>query len=241
MRAVDPRPVWSRPALVAVGGVVALALLVAAARLPSGDPTVWREALAVAGSAVALVVVAWWLTGRTAPPDRDVVLGWGLGSGFLLGALWMAEIAFNNLTPHAVSTAGTRGVLDNLTWAIVGVGTIAVAVAATVRTRRWRSGLRAGVWSGVGSGLGAALGGAVLLAALRPFVERDPLMLAEWQQRGAGTDLATYVTRDTMAGVGGHLWVLGIAQGALLGLVAALLTTAALRLRRTSLPAAGAA
>jgi hypothetical protein len=98
------------------------------------------------------------------------------------------------------------------------------AVRVTVRTRRWRSGLRAGVWSGVASGLGAALGGAILLAFLRPYVERDPLMLSEWKQRGSGSDLATYVTRETLAGVGGHLWVLGIVQGALLGLIAAVLT-----------------
>jgi hypothetical protein len=75
------------------------------------------------------------------------------------------------------------------------------------------------VWSGVGSGLGAALGGAVLLAFLRSFVEDDPLMLTEWRQRGHGVDLAVYVTRETMAGVGGHLWVLGVVQGALLGVI----------------------
>jgi hypothetical protein len=89
------------------------------------------------------------------------------------------------------------------------------------------------VWSGVGSGLGAGLGGAALLALLRPFVERDPLMRTEWQQRDPGVDLASYVTRETMAGVGGHLWVLGVAQGALLGLIAALLTTAVFRFRTT--------
>ncbi|HEV7962678.1 MAG TPA: hypothetical protein VGP57_09110 [Actinoplanes sp.] len=217
--------------LTATGGLVALGVLLAAFRLPIGDPTVWLEALSVAGSAVVLIAVAWWLTGRAGGPDRRIVLSWGLGSGFVLGGLWIAEIAFNNLTPHSLSTAGTRGVLDNITWAVVGIVTAGAAVGVTARTRRWRSGLRAGVWSGVGSGLGASLGGAVLLALLRPFVERDPLMRTEWQQRGTGAGLATYVTRETMAGVGGHLWVLGIAQGALLGLVAALLTTAAIWFR----------
>jgi hypothetical protein len=51
-------------------------------------------------------------------------------------------------------------------------------------------------------------------------------MRGEWQQRGAGVDLATYVTQETMAGVWGHLWVLGIMQGALLGLITAALTAA---------------
>jgi hypothetical protein len=122
-------------------------------------------------------------------------------------------------------------VVDNITWVLVGVVTVVAAAMVTVHTRRWRSGLRAGVWSGVGSGLGASLGGAALLALLRPFVERDPLMRTEWQQRDPGVDLATYVTRETMAGVGGHLWVLGIAQGALLGLLAALVTTATIWVR----------
>jgi hypothetical protein len=210
-----------RPALAAVGGLVAAAALVAALRLPAPDSTVWAEALAVAGSTVVLVAVAWWLTGRAGAPDRDLVLGWGLGSGLVLGGLWILEIGFNNLTPHDVSTAGARGVLDNVTWAVVGIVTAVVAGAVTARTGRWRSGLRAGVWSGGGSGLGAALGGALLLAVFRASVESDPLMRDEWRRLGAGVSLPAYVTRETMAGVGGHLWVLGVAQGALLGLIAA--------------------
>ncbi|MEV6850674.1 hypothetical protein [Actinoplanes sp. NPDC051411] len=217
--AID-RPAWARPALVTAGGLTAVAAVLAAVRLPLRDPTVWAESSAVAGSTVALVAVTWWLTGRAAAPDRRMVLTWGLGSGLGLGAVWIAEIAFNNLTPHTVSTAGARGVLDNITWAVVGVGTLMAAGAVTARTRRWRSGLRAGVWSGVGSGLGAALGGAVLLALFRSSVEDDPLMRAEWQQRNPGVALPAYVTRETMAGVGGHLWLLGMAQGALLGLIA---------------------
>jgi hypothetical protein len=193
---------------------------------------VWVEALVVAVSAVALVVVTWWLTGRADRRDQRMVLTWGLGSGLVLGGLWIAEIAFNNLAPHTVSTAGTRGVLDNLTWAVVGMGTVAAAGGVAARTRRWRSGLRAGVWSGVGSGLGAALGGALLLAFFRSSVEDDPLMRGEWRLRGPGVDLSLYVTRETMAGVGGHLWVLGVVQGALLGLLASSVIVAVIRYRR---------
>src|SRR5689334_1364234 len=98
------------------------------------------------------------------------------------------------------------------------MGTAGAAGGVAARTGRWRSGLRAGVWSGVGSGLGAALGGALLLACFRSSVEDDPLMRDEWHLRGGGADLSLYVTRETMAGVGGHLWVLGVVQGALLGL-----------------------
>jgi hypothetical protein len=87
------------------------------------------------------------------------------------------------------------------------------------------------VWSGVGSGLGAALGGGVLLAFFRSFVEADPLMRDEWRQRGAAANLSVYVTQETMAGVGGHLWLLGVAQGALLGLIASSVVIALFRYR----------
>jgi hypothetical protein len=215
---------WPR-LVIAVGcGVLALLLVVAVLRLPAPDTTVWALAIVTATSSVVLAWAVWWLTGRRHVADRRLVLDWGLGSGLVLGALWMAEIAFNNLVPPSVATASTRGVVDNATWAVVGVVNVGVVVAVTARTRRWRSGLRAGLWSGLGSGLGASLGGAVLLAFLRSFVERDPLMRAEHAQRAAGVDFATYVTRETMAGVFGHLWVLGIVQGAVLALIAAALT-----------------
>jgi hypothetical protein len=214
-----------------VGVFVALMAALAAVRLPVRDATVWGESSLVAGSAVALTGAAWFLARPRNTPDQRVVLTWGLGSGLVLGGLWMAEIAFNNLTPHTVSTPAARGVLDNLTWVVIGGVTAVVAGAVAARTRRWRSGLRAGVWSGVGSGLGAALGGAVLLAVLRSSVEADPLMLTEWRQRAQGVDLAVYVTRETMAGVGAHLWVLGVLQGTLLGIIGASTVAAVTRFR----------
>lgn len=224
---------WPRWVLVGSGILVAALAVVAAERVPVADSVVWLEASVVAVSAVLLAVTAWWLTGRPAVADRRVVLFWGLGCGFGLGVLWILEIAFNNVTSAWVSTASNRGVVDNVTWVVVGLVTFLTAAAVTARTGRWRSGLRAGVWSGVGSGLGASLGGAALLAFLRSNVERDPLMLGEWRQRASDMDLAVYVTRETMAGVGGHLWVLGVAQGAVVGLVAATLGLVVARFRVT--------
>lgn len=214
-------PGWVLPFLVVSVGLVALGAVTAAIRLPTADATVWLEAVTMGGSAMVLLAVAWWLTSRPGVPDRRVVLAWGLGTGAILGVLWIAEIAFNNLTPHSISTASARGVLDNATWAIVGVVTVVVAARVAAATGRWRCGVRAGVWSGVGSGLGAGVGGALLLGFGRPFVERDPLMLAEWRDRAAYVRVSVYVTRETMAGVAGHVWVLGVAQGALLGVLGA--------------------
>jgi hypothetical protein len=58
----------------------------------------------------------------------------------------------------------------------------------------------------------------------------------EWRQRGPGLDLSVYVTRETMAGVAGHLWVLGLAQGALLGLIASSIVIAVIRHRVVARP-----
>jgi hypothetical protein len=214
------------------GGLVLVGVATAAMRLPMGDATVRFEALAVGGSTAALVIFSGWLVGRPVVRDGQIVWTLGLGSGAILGVLWIAEIAFNNVTSHSISTAQARGVLDNVTWAIVGVVTLCVAARVAAITGRWRSGVRAGVWSGVGSGLGAGVGGALLLGLLRPLVERDPLMLAEWRERAPDLAFPIYVTRETMAGVGGHIWVLGVAQGALLGAVAAFAGTARAAVRR---------
>ncbi len=222
-------PSWPRTVVTGCGGALAIVSVTAAARLPAFDPAVWGVTGATALSTLVLVAVVRWLTSRHGVAHSRLVLGWGLGSGLVLGVLWMAEIGFNNLVPPSVSTAGSRSVVDNGTWAIVAVATFAVVVVVTARTRSWRCGVRAGAWSGVGSGLGAGLGGAFLLAFLRGFVERDPLMRAEWLHRAPGTDLATYVTRETMTGVAGHLWILGAAQGVLLSMIAATLTALAVR------------
>jgi hypothetical protein len=140
----DRRPAWVRSFLAVSGGLVAGGAVTAAVRLPAQDAAVWLEALAVAGSTLVLVAVAWWLTGRPDVLERRIVLAWGLGSGAILGALWIAEIAFNSLTPHSISTASARGVLDNAAWVIVGVVTVAAAARVTAITRRWRCGVRAG-------------------------------------------------------------------------------------------------
>jgi hypothetical protein len=53
-------------------------------------------------------VVTWWPTGRADRRDQRVVLTWGLGSGLVLGGLWIAEIAFNNLAQtYTIRTAIT--------------------------------------------------------------------------------------------------------------------------------------
>lgn len=207
---------------------------VAAAVLPKSNVLVWAEASVVAVSAILLAIGVWWLSRRSDVPDQSLVRRLGLGVGLFLGGVWIVEIGLNNLTPPSWATAATRGVLDNAVWAFVGLATAGFAAFAASTTGRFRTGLRVGVWSGVGSGVGAALGGALLLAFFRWSVERDPLMMSEYARLGAGFDFPAYVTKETMAGVGGHLWVIGVAQGALLGAIGAALGWLLWRARKNS-------
>lgn len=231
----DGTPSWPRWIVAATAAALALFVVLAVLRLPDPGTGLWALAAITAGSSIVLAACVWWLLSRRALRDGRLVLEWGLGSGLVLGALWMAEIAFNNLAPPSVATAGNRGVVDNATWAVVAVATFAVVASVAVRTRRWRSALRAALWSGIGSGLGAALGGAILLAFFRGSVERDPLMQGEHTLRAPSMAMSTYVTRETMAGVFGHLWVLGVVQALLLGLLAATIVRV-LRRERSSQP-----
>jgi hypothetical protein len=234
MHAANPGtpPKWARPYLLISGGLVVAGAMTAVLRLPAPSATVWLEASLVSCTTLLLVAASWHFSRRANVPHQLSALRWGLGTGAILGLLWIAEIAFNNLTPHSISTASARGVLDNTTWAIVGVITVVAAAHVAVAIGDWSVAVHAGIWSGVGSGLGAGAGGALLLALARHSVEHDPLMLAEWRDRAPTIDLPNYVTQETMAGVGLHIWALGIVQGTLLGILAALPASVVLAVRR---------
>jgi hypothetical protein len=56
---------------------------------------------------------------------------------------------------------------------------------------------------------------------------RDPLNIQEYTFRGAAehaTDIAPYFAYDTMTGALGHLLILGVAMGVLLGTIGGLFT-----------------
>jgi hypothetical protein len=68
---------WPRVAVTASGGVIAILVLVAAARLPTLDPTVWGEAAVTAASAVALIAAAFVRVFRgTGPAEAGHDAGW---------------------------------------------------------------------------------------------------------------------------------------------------------------------
>jgi len=110
-------------------------------------------------------------------------------------------------------------------WAIIAIGILGLSVMGAYRTRRVWPGIRVGVWSGFVSGLVACLMGLLLVVVWMRLLLRDPLAISEWAALGASNgapDMATYLAYETMTGAIGHLTVLGMAMGLLLGLIGSL-------------------
>lgn len=146
----------------------------------------------------------------------------GAIAGLITGSLWILEISFNNFVDPRISTGSARFVVDNTTWGLVALTMLIVSFARTLKTRRIGAGICTGFWAGLISGLIACVMGLLLVTVWMPFLLRDPLNIAEYAERGAAehaSDMATYVAYDVMGGAVGHLIVLGIIMGALLGTV----------------------
>jgi hypothetical protein len=71
-----------------------------------------------------------------------------------------------------------------------------------------------------------AINGLLLVTVFIQCLLRDPLNIQEYALRGAAehsSDMAAYFAYDTMAGALGHLLILGLAMGVLLGAVGGLI------------------
>jgi hypothetical protein len=195
----------------------ACTILVAITALEYGYDT--RTRLLSLGALVVLAatMVAAGFFGRRSARREGSNLGLLVAVGLLLGLLWTVEIAINNVATPPVPQ---RDAIDNLFWAAVAVGVFAVAVSASWRDGRVASGVAAGLWSGTASGLVACCTALVLIVFGMTLITHDPVNIAEWAARGAGSEapaMASYYAFETMAGALMHLLVLGILMGALLG------------------------
>jgi hypothetical protein len=181
--------------------------------------------LFVAADGIVLIPMVWYgwrgIRAATLPARCAVMAGAVTGAG--AGLVWVVEIGFNNLAPDNVRTALARGIVDNSSWAAISLVCVCVAASCAFRTRSFWSGVRAAYWNGLISGLAAALAGLVLVAFLSERVTTDPLMIVEYAQRGAGSgqDIATYAAAETTTGAIGHLLLIGVIFGVLLGLMGA--------------------
>lgn len=235
----DARPHRVLQGLLCLGCLCAMLLIVVAlVRYPGNAATMNGYRLL---GAVSLLILlgsgGWtlWRGWRAADIDMSLVLRLGIIGGFILGLLWVIEISFNNFVPPDISTGAARGIVDNVFWAIIAIGILGLSAMGAYRTRRVWPGIRIGAWSGFVSGLVACLMGLLLVVIWMRFLLRDPLAISEWDALGAANgapDMATYLAYETMTGAIGHLTVLGVAMGVLLGLIGSLIGWGAAWLKR---------
>jgi hypothetical protein len=167
---------------------------------------------------VALAVAAYAAGWRPGPHVAARRLGIGLGAG--LGLLWTVEITVNNVFPADRVPVGTRDIVDDVIWVGICLLTLVAAGVAARRAGRMAVGAGVGLWSGIVSGLFAYLAALLVAALFLSGPQHDPELIAGFAASGY-PDLATDATfsliGSPVGGAGGHLWLLGIAAGTLLG------------------------
>lgn len=203
-------------------GMIAALTLIGLVRYPGGNQLLPSTILFAGGAFGVLLVLVIWVAFRGTRPrtiEGHQALQIGSRTGALCGVLWLIEISFNNIVPPDISVPH-RDLVDNIFWLIIVAITLLAAIIGSVRTKRFASGVTIGMWSGFISGMFACLAGLSLVVFRIDLLLRDPLAQAEYAVRGptsGAPDMATYFARDTMAGGFGHLVLLGIIMGVLLG------------------------
>ena len=199
---------------------------------------VWYGGIAaVALLATAALVVFPGVRDRTPRDEADANIG--IIVGLVTGCWWVLEISFNNFVDPRAATRSARFAVDNGAWGIIALSILIASSAQSLRTQRFASAIHIGLWSGLISGLIACLMGLLLVLGCMQCLLRDPLNIQEYAIRGTAehaTDMVTYFAYDTMAGALGHLLILGIAMGALLGAIGGLFTLLLGLVKRRSKP-----
>ncbi len=205
-------------------GLLIIALLSAVLVLAAGVTYSYSLLTAVEGGAGVLIMLgtAGFLRlyrHRVSRRGLSRATGQALRIGIALGLLWVTEIGINNLVAPPVPA---RDVIDNIFWGVIAFCILALAACQAHQADRLIQGIRAGLWSGFASGLlacGMALG--IIVFGMK-FITHDPLNVQEWAALGSRTaapTMAAYFAYETLAGAFGHLLVLGLGMGGLLGMV----------------------
>lgn len=181
------------------------------------DAATWIEAtfvvLALLGLAASLIILGRFSRRVT----TSFVVPWAVAVGIFLGSLWVVEILVNNVVTPPLPA---RDIIDNSFWAAIELIALAGAFAITLRSRRIIHGIEFGVWSGFVSGLIACTAALALVTFGMRLVTADLLNVAEWAELGGQSgapSIAHYFAFETMAGALGHLLVLGVGLGMLVG------------------------
>lgn len=205
-------------------GLAALMTAIALLRYPGSAQQMPTTIIFAVGAFGVLLVLALWVVLRaTHPktPEAYQALRLGSRAGLAGGILWVLEIGFNNLLPAAISVP-RRDTVDNIFWLLIVLIILIASAVGAARTKRLATGGAIGLWSGFISGLLACLAGLALVVFRIDLILSDPLAQAEYALRGPTSgvpDITTYFARDTMAGAFGHLTLLGIFMGLLLGVI----------------------
>ena len=159
----------------------------------------------------------WFFRNRVSPRRNSADDNVTIFFGIILGMLWMIEISINNFIAPPLPG---RDIMDNIFWAIIAISILVFSVTRAYQKDSILRGIEDGVWSGFVSGL-LACGMALLIIVFgMHFILQDPLNVSEWAGLGTGgtaPGMAAYFAFETFAGAFGHLVILGIAMGALLG------------------------
>jgi hypothetical protein len=194
-----------------------------------GDASSNRTHLEYAGLASIALLAAGALVAFLGSRRHTAEHGADTRSGIIIGVstgcVWVIEIGFNNFLDPKVSTASARFIVDNSAWGLIALIALIASCAQALHTRRFMSAIHVGLWSGLISGLISCLMGLLLVVVWMPFLLRDPINIQEYADRGAAghsPGMAAYFACETMSGALGHLIILGLVMGVLLGAIGGL-------------------
>ena len=184
------------------------------------------------GAALLFLIAGglWFYRRRSKTRGNSLALQQAIVIGMILGLLWMVEIGINNFIAPPLPA---RDIIDNLFWIVIALSILIFAVLQAYQTGSIVHGIEVGTWSGFVSGMLACCMALVMVVFGMRFIMQDPLNIAEWAGQQAvspAPGMAAYFAFETFAGALGHLTILGIGMGALLGGAAGMLGVGGRRL-----------
>ena len=206
--------------IITIGAILACVAMTAAAGITyTYDQRTLRYTIGAEALLITYLAGYWFFWRRGESKAGSEIQRTGLATGLGLGLLWTAEICYNNII--AAPLPG-RDTVDNIFWALVGLGLLVLAGWTAYRGNMMNAGVRAGLWAGFGSGLVACSVALAMVVFGMGFIAHDPLNVEEWSALAGSNgapSMAAYFAFETIAGAMIHLVILGSFMGWLAGLV----------------------
>jgi hypothetical protein len=182
-------------------------------------PYSWPTGLEASGCLISILLIAttllllWQLRDKIINDlqKRNVALGLGFG------LFWTVEISINNIIRPGLPL---RDYIDNIFWAMIALLILITAIRDAYQTNKFLNGVKSGFWSGISSGAIACLTALIFIVFGMKYILLDPLNIKEWTDIKAGENspgMDVYFAYQSFAGAIGHLFILGVIMGLLLG------------------------